>query len=170
MSQYYLSHDAKNCVDCQACEVQCKTHKGLSIGPNPCSVQCIEPDIGIDPIGQGYVFMPCYHCEEAACMSVCPTTAIRRREKDGIVHIESSLCIGCKSCITACAWGACQWDPETLKAVKCDYCMDRLDEGLKPSCVTICLTSCLDLVPADEMPEQLSKHFDKEAGHPEVIK
>ena len=100
---------------------------------------------------------------------VCPTAAIRRRESDGIVHIEAALCIGCKSCITACAWGACQWDSVARKAVKCDYCMDRLDAGLQPSCVTVCLTSCLSFVTADQAPERLIRHIDQAAGHPEVI-
>ena len=170
MSQYYLIHKAENCVACLACEVQCKTYHGLSAGPNLCRIERLQPDAGNDPLGQGFVFMPCYHCDEAACLDVCPTGAIRRREKDGIVHIEPALCIGCKSCITACAWGACQWNPETNKAVKCDYCMDRLDAGLKPSCVTVCLTSCLDFVTVDQLPDRLGKHIDKAAGHPEVIK
>jgi len=170
MSKYYLTHNQDRCVACESCEVQCKTHHTLSPGPNLCQIERIEPKDSTDPLDQGFVFMPCFHCEEAACMHVCPTGAIRKREKDGIVHIESTLCIGCKSCITACAWGSVQWDPETKKAVKCDLCMDRLDAGLKPSCVTVCLTSCLDLVPADQLPERLSKHIIKPVGHPEVIK
>ena len=170
MSKYYLTHNQDRCVACEACEVQCKTHHDLSPGPNLCKIERIEPKDSNDPLDQGFVFMPCFHCEEAACLHVCPTGAIRRREKDDIVHIEPTLCIGCKSCITACAWGAVQWDSETKKAVKCDLCMDRLDAGLKPSCVTICLTSCLDLVPADQLPERLSKHIIQAVGHPEVIK
>ncbi len=166
----YLTHNAEKCVACQACEVQCKTHHDLPPGPNLCRVERLAPETGTDPLGQGFVFMPCFHCHEAACMAVCPTGAIRRREKDGIVHIASALCIGCRSCIAACAWGACQWNPTTRKAVKCDYCMDRLDAGLRPSCVTVCLTSCLDFVPGDQVPERLGKHLDEAVGHPEVIK
>ena len=55
---------------------------------------------------------------------------MQRREKDSIVFVESSLCVGCKSCIAACPWGTPQWDPATHKVVKCDYCKDRLDDGL----------------------------------------
>jgi Fe-S-cluster-containing dehydrogenase component len=69
---------------------------------------------------------------------------MQKREKDGIVFVESSLCVGCKSCIIACPWGTPQWNPETGKATKCDYCRDRVDAGLKPACVTKCLTQCLD--------------------------
>jgi Fe-S-cluster-containing dehydrogenase component len=69
---------------------------------------------------------------------------MQKRAKDGIIFVEPELCVGCKSCITACPWGTPQWNPETGKAVKCDYCRDRIDQGLKPACVTKCLTQCLD--------------------------
>ena len=32
---------------------------------------------------------------------------------------------------------------ETGKAVKCDFCMERVDQGLNPACVTVCTTHCL---------------------------
>jgi Fe-S-cluster-containing dehydrogenase component len=54
---------------------------------------------------------------------------MRKRPEDGIVYVEPALCVGCKSCIAACPWGAPQWNPETGKVVKCDYCMDRVDQG-----------------------------------------
>jgi len=88
--------------------------------------------------------MPCFHCEKPWCVAACPTGAMQKREKDGIVFVESSLCVGCKSCIIACPWGTPQWNPMTGKAAKCDYCLDRVDAGLKPACVTKCLTQCLD--------------------------
>ncbi len=69
---------------------------------------------------------------------------MQKRAKDGIVFIDFDLCVGCKACITSCPWGAPQWNPETGKAVKCDYCVDRVDQGLKPACVTVCTTHCLD--------------------------
>ena len=169
MSKYYLTHDASKCVSCQACEVQCKTHHNLPVGPNLCQIQRLSPEEIHDPLNESFVFMACFHCEEAACLDVCPTTAIQRREKDSIVHIEAALCIGCRSCMTACAWGAIQWNPDTKKATKCDLCMDRLDAGLKPSCVTVCLTSCMDFVPEEELPAGIKKYIVTANGHPEVI-
>lgn len=140
MSQYILHHDAPNCVGCHACEVHCKTNKGLSTGPSPCKIIPVEQETA--PRTR-FVFMPCFHCEDAWCIGACPTHAMQRRAKDGIVFVEPGLCIGCKNCLTACPWGAPQWDPETRKVVKCDYCKDRLDQGLQPACVTKCLTGCL---------------------------
>jgi Fe-S-cluster-containing dehydrogenase component len=76
---------------------------------------------------------------------------MQKREKDGIVFVDHGLCVGCKTCISACPWGAPQWNGEAGKVVKCDYCMDRIDLGLKPACVTACTTHCLDFGQVEKM-------------------
>ena len=162
MSMYTLRHDEANCIGCQACEVHCKTNKGLVAGPAPCKIISVGPvDVGGQPRTR-HVFMPCFHCEEAWCIKACPTGAMQRREKDGIVHVQSSLCVGCKSCIAACPWGAPQWDPATNKVVKCDYCMDRLDAGLQPACVTKCVTGCLSFGVANELPDPRRERYARQ--------
>jgi Fe-S-cluster-containing dehydrogenase component len=75
---------------------------------------------------------------------------MQKRPADGIVFVEPALCVGCKSCLGACPWGAPQWDAESGKVVKCDYCKDRVDAGLKPACVAKCLTHCLDFGLAED--------------------
>lgn len=159
MSKYYLLQDSDRCIGCSACEVSCKSNKGLGVGPTLCKNEVVGP-VEVNSLPRiRFVFMPCFHCEDPWCMNVCPTGAIRKRESDGIVYIESSLCVGCKSCIIACPWGACQWDPTKGKAVKCDYCKDRVDQGLKPACVTKCLTQCLYFGEASELPDYRRKKF-----------
>jgi anaerobic dimethyl sulfoxide reductase subunit B (iron-sulfur subunit) len=59
------------------------------------------------------VNMSCNHCAEPACLPTCPTGAIWKREEDGIVDIDSTLCIGCRRCEAACPYGAPQWTPKT---------------------------------------------------------
>jgi Fe-S-cluster-containing dehydrogenase component len=75
-----------------------------------------------------------------------------QKRDDGIVYVDEALCVGCKACMSACPWGVPQWNAEKRKVVKCDYCMDRLDKGLLPACVTICVTKCLYFGKADEIP------------------
>ena len=111
-----------------------------------------------------YVFMPCFHCQEPWCVAACPTGAMQKRPKDGIVFVDDTLCVGCKACITACPWGTPQWNPETGKAVKCDYCMDRVDQGLDPACVTKCITKCLHFGdPAQKAQSKRDRHAKKVA-------
>jgi Fe-S-cluster-containing dehydrogenase component len=151
MSQYYMLQDTKKCIKCHACEVQCKINKLLPAGPRLCRIIEVGPkSIGSLPKAN-YIFMSCHHCETPWCVPACPTGAMQRRPKDGIVFVDESLCVGCKSCIAACPWGAPQWQPETGTVVKCDYCKDRLDLGLKPACVTICTSHCLHFGRTNEM-------------------
>ena len=89
MSIYTLRHDEASCIGCQACEVHCKTNKGLGPGPAPCKIITIGPiDVGGRP-RMRHTFMPCFHCEEAWCVKACPTGAMQQREKDGIVFVEA---------------------------------------------------------------------------------
>jgi Fe-S-cluster-containing dehydrogenase component len=76
---------------------------------------------------------------------------MQKRSVDGIVFIDKDLCVGCKTCVSACPWGAPQWNSETGKVEKCDYCKDRVDQGLNPACVTTCTTGCLKFGNVEEM-------------------
>lgn len=158
MSQYYLLQETQKCINCRACEVQCKTYKSLPSGPRLCQMITVGPKLIAGLPKASYVYMSCYHCENPWCVPACPTGAMQRRPKDGIVFVDSALCVGCKSCIAACPWGAPQWHPETGKVVKCNYCMERLDEGLKPACVTTCTAHCLHFGRVDEMTRIRREH------------
>ena len=70
-------------------------------------------------------------------MSICPTGALFRRP-DGIVDFDTSLCIGCKSCMQACPYDALYIDPLDHTAQKCNYCVHRVEVGLEPACVVVC--------------------------------
>ena len=152
MSKYYLFQDAKKCIGCHSCEVICKSNKDLPVGPKVCQVLTIGPRMVDNVPKAAYIFMPCFHCEDPWCVAACPTGAMQKRAKDGIVFVDHELCVGCKTCMSACPWGAPQWNPEAGKVVKCDYCMDRIDQGLKPACVTVCTTDCLHFGTTDEIP------------------
>jgi Fe-S-cluster-containing dehydrogenase component len=150
MSEYYIYQDQQRCIGCHACEVHCKTENDVPVGPRLCRIIPVGPKNIGGQLKINFIFMPCFHCEKAWCMTACPTGAIQRRDKDGIVFIESSLCVGCKSCITACPWGVPQWDSSTGKVRKCDYCRHRIDQGLKPACVTGCTTEALQWLSPEE--------------------
>ena len=88
----------------------------------------------------------CLHCEDAACVTVCPTGASYKRAEDGIVLVNESLCIGCKLCSWACPYGAREFDADEGVMKKCTLCIDRIyndnlaPEERQPACVMVCPT------------------------------
>jgi Fe-S-cluster-containing dehydrogenase component len=163
MSVYYIYHDQKRCIGCHACEVHCKTENEVPVGPRLTQIIPVGPKVigGIPRIH--FVYMPCFHCEKPWCVASCPTGAMQKRTKDGIVFVEQSLCVGCKSCITACPWGVPQWNKEMGKVVKCDYCRHRVDQGLEPACVTGCTTNALRWVSPEEASRMKREQFAKDS-------
>ena len=158
MSNYYLHQDAKKCIGCHSCVIACKSNKdSLPVGPKVCEIVTVGPVFVGGLPRAAYTFIPCFQCENPWCVVACPTGAMQKRAKDGIVVVDDSLCVGCKSCITACPWGTPQWNHETGKVVKCDYCIDRIEQGLQPACVTVCTTHCLNFGTAEE-----SSHMKRE--------
>jgi len=97
------------------------------------------------------VNMSCNHCAEPACLPSCPTGAIYKRQKDGIVDIDSTLCIGCRRCEAACPYGAPQYIPEQNIVSKCNMCVDEIDAGRRTYCVMACMMRVLDIGPIDKL-------------------
>lgn len=151
MSDYYISQDLKKCVGCHCCEVQCKANKNLPAGINLCRIVTVGPEMVGGLPRTSFVYTNCLHCERPLCMEACKVGAIKRREEDGIVLIDEELCVGCKLCVKACLWGAPQFSREDRKVVKCDLCVDRIDNGEKPACVTTCMTGALSFGDANEL-------------------
>ena len=89
----------------------------------------------------------CLHCEDAPCVTVCPTGASYKREEDGIVLVNEDSCIGCGLCAWSCPYGAREMDPAEGVMKKCTLCVDRIynehlaEEDRVPACVRTCPTS-----------------------------
>lgn len=149
-TQLGFIHNNVDCIGCRACEIACKDKNGLPPGPRFRRVMYVEggtfPDVFVYKVN-----MSCNHCAEPACLPACPTGAIHKREKDGIVDIDSTLCIGCRRCEAACPYGAPQFIPEQNIVSKCNMCVDEIDAGRKPYCVMACMMRVLDIGPIDQL-------------------
>ena len=133
MAKMSLIFFKKDCMGCHACEVACKQEHGLGVGPRLVRVMEDAPD-----------FKPiyCHHCANAPCLKSCPEDAIIRNAQ-GVVLIENDLCIGCRECLEACPFGAMQFDDDREIAVKCDLCIERLQNNQRPACIQACGTQCI---------------------------
>ena len=148
--QYGFIHNNVDCIGCRACEIACKDKNGLPPGPRFRRVQYIEG--GSYPDVYAYkVNMSCNHCAEPACLPACPTGAIFKRKDNGVVVSDSTLCIGCRRCETTCPFGAPQFDPEDQIVKKCNMCIDELEAGRKPYCVSACMMRVLDIGPIEQL-------------------
>ena len=154
-------HHNVDCIGCRACELACKDKNGLAAGPRFRRVQYVEG--GTYPEVYAYkVNVSCNHCAEPACLPTCPTGAIWKRPDNGIVDIDSTLCIGCRRCEGACPYGAPQFMPDQNIVSKCNLCVDEIEAGRKPYCVMACMMRVLDIGPIDLLAEK--RHETKAIG------
>jgi len=156
--------DLDTCVGCHACVTACKgwNDRGAdgrggalsdqdAYGAAPSGTFLnrvhsyqVTPDHGPAQI----VNFPrsCLHCEDAPCVTVCPTGASFKRAEDGIVLVNEDACIGCGLCAWACPYGARELDADAGVMKKCTLCVDRIyndhlpEEDRIPACVRTCPT------------------------------
>ena len=142
MSQKAIITDLNKCLGCLACVVGCKTvnevpigkfwNNVLRIGPNPKYEGAVVPDVEMYSLPTG-----CQPCAIPSCVKVCPTGASTKNEQ-GVVVIDTTLCIGCQACIPACPYGARYLNEELGIVQKCTMCLDRTEQGELPQCVSQC--------------------------------
>ncbi len=155
--------DLDTCVGCQACVVSCQAWHaqaedrdvmgGDAPDPNlhgPLRKRVYSYEVGWGNKGRSVHFpKACLHCDNAVCVTVCPTGAAYKRDEDGIVLIDEETCIGCGLCALACPFGAPEMDERDGVMKKCTLCVDRLynetlpSEARQPACVTGCPSNAL---------------------------
>ena len=128
--------DGKRCIDCKACVVACRAENDVPLqysrnwldeevrGEYPRLIGTSEPE-------------QCHHCQDPACVRVCPTGASYQRP-DGIVAVKASECVGCRYCVVACPYEARFFREDKGVVEKCDFCAARVDRGEQPACVETC--------------------------------
>ena len=130
----------EKCTGCRLCELVCSvTHDGVS-NPARSRIKVMKWE------SEGlYIPMTCQQCDDAPCMNVCPVKAISRDEDVGFVTVDYDVCIGCRSCVSICPFGAMNYNAIDKKVFKCDHC------GGKPQCVRFCDMKAVDYVDADRL-------------------
>ena len=127
-----LTVDNDKCTGCLACELACSMANTGEFNPSRSRIHVIslEHDFARCPT-------VCLQCYKPACAKICPTEAITRDQKTGIVRVLKELCSGCRLCEEACPFGNIIFSELEEKAIKCELC-----EG-DPQCVRFCIAGAL---------------------------
>jgi len=151
--------DLDTCVGCHACVISCKEWNTGGYGAPLADTDAYGEDPSGTFLNRVHTFevkpadkpamvthfpKSCLHCEDAPCVTVCPTGASFKRSEDGIVLVHEDHCIGCGLCAWACPYGAREMDAVEKVMKKCTLCVDRIynenipEEDRVPSCVRTC--------------------------------
>ena len=151
--------DLDTCVGCHACVISCKGWNTENYGAALSDTDAYGPNVSGTVLNRvhSYEVKPetgpaqlihfpksCLHCEDAPCVTVCPTGASYKRTADGIVLVNEDACIGCGLCAWACPYGARELDATAGVMKKCTLCIDRIynenlpEEDQIPACVRTC--------------------------------
>jgi len=175
--RYGMVIDLQKCTGCNSCTVACRAEKGTPAGVHFHKVMKYET--GKYPNAKmKFLPMPCMHCQDPPCLKVCPTAATYIHP-DGLVLVDEKICIGCRACMVACPYESRQflWEIrnyypgspptpyEKVKqkgfekgtVVKCDFCLERIEEGKDPGCVATCPATARSFGDMDDPESEVSK-------------
>lgn len=152
MAMYKMKFDKKRCIACDACLVHCKVKNkvptGLSfnrlIAEGPLADKDGKPTAKLK-------YENCKHCKKPLCVPESDGAFYVR--EDGLVLIhegrEAMSKEAAVAIIEACPWNIPVYDEATGTIMKCDYCVDRVDVGGTPACVTGCTANALSFERAE---------------------
>lgn len=159
MAQYAFYFDSTRCTGCKTCEMACKDYKDLGTEIAYRKVYDYEGGSWQQDEDGAYstnafvyhVSLGCQHCQDPACVHVCPTGAMHKDSETGLVSVNADVCVGCGYCHMACPYNAPTVDRSLGHSVKCDGCAERVAQGLRPICVESCPLRALDFGPIEDM-------------------
>ena len=165
MSRYGFVIDTRRCVGCNYCTMACKVENNLPEGTFWSRALTDGGEVEYTPSGEypdglsmSFLTLACQHCENPACVKVCPVGATYKDPETGIVRQDYDKCIGCRMCMSACPYTGVRsfnWEepkysigfatgdadaPTHQKHVveKCTFCYQRTSQGETPACMELC--------------------------------
>ncbi len=167
MTEMAILNDVTKCMGCRACQTACKQWNELPAEAtsfaatgsyqNPADLSSktwnlVQFNEWEDAGNVNWAFSrrSCLHCSDAACIDICPADAINRTE-EGFVIIDKDECLECGMCPEACPFDVPHLGST---ARKCTSCIERVKNGLEPSCVAACSNEALIYGEREQLLEQ----------------
>lgn len=155
----FINANASACIGCKTCEIACALAHGEEIK----TIESVHLNARLRVMTVENITVPvmCHQCEDAPCMLACPNGAIIRQ--NGHIEVLQEKCIGCKTCVLACPFGAMRVKLKVedlmvagyprgkkykAQAIKCDICHN---DPKGPACVRTCPTKALSLCDPDDL-------------------
>lgn len=147
--------DSVLCIGCRKCEAGCNSVNQLPPPEKPfddlaamnrkrrtttTAYTVVNKYDVSDKMSPVFRKVQCNHCLEPACASVCFVKAFKKN-KEGPVTYDPSLCVGCRYCMVACPFEIPAYEYDSAfspRVVKCTMCFTRVIEGKLPGCVESC--------------------------------
>ena len=181
--RYGFAIDTELCMGCDACAMACKVENNL---PDGVWWRRVMSDGGKGPdtysgtygnAHKDYYPVACQHCENPACVKVCPVGATYKDAETGVVRQDYDKCIGCRMCMGACPYNGVRsfnWEePKHFTGVrmgaaevplhqkhtveKCTMCWHRLAKGETPACVAGCVGYAVTFGDLNDPESEISK-------------
>jgi formate dehydrogenase iron-sulfur subunit len=185
---FAVLYDANRCTACRGCQAACKqwnmndevipgvenvgkpSNTGSYENPPQLSARTFTKIRFTEIENNGelrwmFTKIQCMHCEHPACAAACPVAALQKTPEGPVIYDESR-CIGCRYCMVACPFGVptFEWRDSTPWVRKCDFCHERLAEGLEPACVNACPNGALKFGERDDLILEARERIASEPG------
>jgi formate dehydrogenase iron-sulfur subunit len=166
--------DVTKCIGCEVCVAACKKINGLPAqdppprkGEKPGGLSADRWTAVIRRPGNHFVRKQCRHCNDPACVSVCPVGAMQKTPEGPVIY-DKSLCMGCRYCMLGCPYGVphYDWSSPAPSVRKCIMCYEAMKSGkiTEPACVKACPEKATIFGTKSDMMAEAKKRL---AAHPD---